>query len=63
MIRKVEDKQRRTDLLNDYEQATVPMTLAINASHKFVYTELGEYLTVAQGRIEKLMSKIANRAN
>ena len=61
MIKKVEDKQRRADLMNDYEQATVPMTRAINAGHKFVYTELDEYLTVAQDRVEKLMSKIANR--
>jgi len=62
MIKKVEDKQRRADLMNDYEQATVPMTRAINAGHKFVYTELADYLTVAQDRVEKLMSRIANRA-
>ena len=43
LIKKVEDKQRRADLMNDYEQATVPMTRAINAGHKFVYAELDEY--------------------
>jgi hypothetical protein len=63
MIKRVDDKQRRADLMNDYEQATVPMTRAINAGHKFVYTELDEYLKVAQDRVEKLMSRIANRAD
>jgi hypothetical protein len=41
----------------------VPLTRAINAGHKFVYDELEEYLGVAQGRIEKLMARIANRAD
>lgn len=63
MIKKVDDKQRRADLMDEYQQATVPLTRAINAGHKFVYTELDEYLTVAQDRVEKLMSRIANRAN
>jgi len=63
MIRKVDDKQRKADLLAEYEQATVPMTRAINAGHKFVYADLDEYLKVTQGRVEKLMSRIANRAN
>jgi len=63
MIKRVDDKQRRADLMNEYEQASVPMTRAINAGHKFVYGELDEYLKVAQERVEKLMAHIANRAN
>lgn len=63
MIKRVDDKERRADLMDEYEQATVPMTRAINAGHKFVYAELDEYLTVAQDRVERLMSRIANRAN
>jgi hypothetical protein len=63
MIKKVDDRQRRADLLDEYEQAQVPLTRAINAGHKFVYSELEEYLAVAQQRVEKLMSRIANRAN
>ena len=63
MIKKVDDRQRRADLMNEYEQASVPLTRAINAGHKFVYDELDEYLKVAQGRVEKLMSRIANRAD
>lgn len=63
MIKRVDDKQRRADLMAEYEQATVPLTRAINAGHKFVYGELDEHLKVAQERVEKLMARIANRAN
>ncbi|MEQ1911474.1 MAG: cytochrome c3 family protein [Vicinamibacterales bacterium] len=63
MIKRVDDRQRRADLMAEYEQAQVPLTRAINAGHKFVYDELEEYLGVAQGRIEKLMARIANRAD
>ena len=63
MIKRVEDRQRRADLMTEYEQAQVPLTRAINAGHKFVYDELDEYLKVAQDRIDKLMARIANRAN
>ena len=63
MIKRVDDRQRRADLMAEYEQAQVPLTRAINAGHKFVYDELEEYLGVAQGRIEHLMARIANRAD
>ncbi|MGE3960026.1 MAG: multiheme c-type cytochrome [Vicinamibacterales bacterium] len=63
MIKRVDDRQRRADLTAEYEQATVPMTRAINAGHKYVYAELDEHLKVAQERVEKLMARIANRAN
>jgi hypothetical protein len=63
MIRKIDDKERRADLMNEYEQATVPLTRAINAGHKFVYTDLNEFLGVAQTRVEKLMGRIVNRAD
>lgn len=63
MIRKVDDKQRRADLSEQYRQAEVPLTRAISAGHKFVYDDLNEYLNLAQNRIEKLMANIANRTN
>jgi hypothetical protein len=63
MIKRVDDRQRRADLMAEYEQAQVPLTRAINAGHKFVYDELDEYLKVAQDRIDKLMARIANRAD
>jgi hypothetical protein len=61
MIARVDDKQRRADLLDMYEQAEVPLTRAVNAGHKFVYDELDSYLTLAQQRVDTLMSRIANR--
>ena len=62
MIKKVDDKQRRTDLLEEYRQAEVPLTRAINAGHKFVYDESRTIsLNLAQTRIERLMANIANR--
>jgi hypothetical protein len=62
MIKRVDDRQRRADLMREYEQATVPLTRAINAGHKFVYDDLENYVGVAQQRVEALMSRIANRA-
>jgi nitrate/TMAO reductase-like tetraheme cytochrome c subunit len=61
MIKRVDDKQRRADLMDRYEQAQVPVIRAINAGHKFVYDELKQYVGVAQERTEKLMASIANR--
>lgn len=62
MIKRVDDPQRRADLMEEYEQASVPVTRAVNAGHKFVYDELESYAAVAQDRVEALMSHIANRA-
>jgi hypothetical protein len=61
MIKRVDDPQRRADLMDQYEQATVPLTRAVNAGHKFVYDDLENYVGVAQQRVETLMSRIANR--
>lgn len=61
LIRKVDNTERRTQLTDEYEQAQVPLTRAINAGHKFVYDELREYLAVAQQRSAALVSKLANR--
>jgi nitrate/TMAO reductase-like tetraheme cytochrome c subunit len=63
MIRRVDDPQRRADLLDAYDQARVPLTRAINAGHQFVYKDLEDYLRLAQERVEGLMMRIANPAN
>jgi hypothetical protein len=63
MIKRVDDRQRRADLMTEYDQAKVPLTRAINAGHKFVYAELEESLDLAQKRIDTLMARIANRAD
>jgi hypothetical protein len=61
LIRRVDNKTRRTELTQAYEQAQVPLTRAVNAGHKFVYDELREYLGVAQQRVEALLNRLANR--
>lgn len=63
MIKRVDDSQRRADLMAEYEQAQVPLTRAVNAGHKFVYQELEDYLKTAQERVERLNARIVNRAN
>jgi hypothetical protein len=62
MIKRVDDRQRRAGLMDEYEQATVPLTRAINAGHKFVYDDLADSLSTAQTRVEKLMEHLVNRA-
>lgn len=61
LIRRVNDPQRRAALQDEYEQAQVPLTRAIQAGHKFVYDDLREYLATAQERAQALLAKLANR--
>jgi hypothetical protein len=61
LIKRVSDSQRRTALEEEYEQAQVPLTRAIQAGHKFVYDDLRQYLGVAQQRAQALLNKLANR--
>lgn len=61
LIKRVDNKARRTELTQALEQAQVPLTRALNAGHKFVYDDLREYLGMAQKRVEALLSRLANR--
>lgn len=61
LIKRVNDDTRRAALNDEYEQAQVPLTRAVNAGHKFVYDELREYLGESQQRVQALMTKLANR--
>lgn len=61
LIKRVSDKKRRAELTDQYDQAQVPLTRAINAGHQFVYDDLREYLGLAQKRAEALLAKLANR--
>jgi hypothetical protein len=63
LIRRVSDRERRAALTNAYEQASVPLTRAINAGHRFVYADLQEQLQLAQQRVDALMSRIINQSN
>jgi hypothetical protein len=60
-IKRVENRNRRNELTADLDQAQVPLTRAIAAGHKFVYDDLKQDLAVAQGRVEKLLTRLANR--
>ncbi len=60
-IKRVSDKNRRNDLTAAYDQAQVPLIRAIAAGHKFVYDDLKEYLALAQSRVERLLTRLANR--
>lgn len=61
LIKRVDDKARRSELAQQLEQAQVPLTRAVNGGHKFVYDDLREYLGVAQKRVEALLNRLANR--
>jgi hypothetical protein len=61
LIKRVDDKKRRAALMEAYRQAEVPLSLAVDAGHQFVYADLREYLAVARTRVEALLSNVANR--
>lgn len=60
MVNRVNDKPRRAQLDQAYQQAEVPLTEAVQAGHRFVYDELKERLSVARQRIEALLGQLAN---
>jgi hypothetical protein len=60
LVNRVNDKPRRTQLDEAYQQAEVPLIQAVQAGHEFVYDDLKERLTVARQRIEALLSQLAN---
>ena len=61
IIRKIEDPQRKADLIEEYEQARIPLTRAIDAGHTFVYDDLERSLNLAQDGVERLMARVVNR--
>lgn len=63
LIKRINDRQRRDDLMTEIRQAEVPVTLAIVAGHKFVYDDLRASVAQAQTRVSALLSRLANRAD
>lgn len=59
LIRRIDDRRRRTELDEAYRQAEVPLIEAVNAGHRFVYDDMHERLNVAQQRIEALLGRLA----
>lgn len=60
MVNRVNDKARRAQLDEAYQQAEVPLIQAVQAGHQFVYDDLKERLSVARQRIEALLGQLAN---
>ena len=60
LIGRVNDRTRRAQLEEAYQQADVPLIQAVQAGHEFVYNTLRERLAVAAQRLEALFAEIAN---
>jgi hypothetical protein len=60
LVNRVNEKGRRAQLDQAYQQAEVPLIQAVQAGHQFVYDELKERLSVARQRIEALLGQLAN---
>ena len=61
LIGRVQDTDLRAELEEEYQQAEVPLTRAIESGHKFVYDDLQSNLDLAQTRAEALLSRLANQ--
>jgi hypothetical protein len=60
LVNRVNEKSRRAELDQAYQQAEVPLTQAVHAGHQFVYDDLKERLSLARQRIEALLGQLAN---
>jgi hypothetical protein len=60
LVNRVNDKARRAQLEEAYQQAEVPLTQAVQAGHAFVFDDLKERLSVARQRLETLLAQVAN---
>jgi hypothetical protein len=60
LVNRVNEKPRRAQLDEAYQQAEVPLIQAVQAGHQFVYDDLKERLSVARQRIEALLAQLAN---
>jgi hypothetical protein len=61
LIRQVDDKSRRESLEDAYRQAEVPLTLAIDAGHQFVYDDLRGDVAIARARLDALLARLVVR--
>lgn len=60
MVNRVNDKTRRAQLEEAYQQAEVPLIEAVQAGHEFQYDNLKERLAIARQRLEALLGLVAN---
>jgi hypothetical protein len=62
LIRRVKDRERRQRLEEQYQQAEVPLTQAVQSGHSFVFEAIVERREVARRRAEALLEELANPA-
>jgi hypothetical protein len=60
LVNRIDDKPRRAQLDEAYQQAEVPLIQAVQAGHEFQYDDLKERLSVARQRLEALLGQLAN---
>jgi hypothetical protein len=60
-IGRIDDRPRRELYERAYRQAETPVTEAVDAGHKFEYSELVERLEVARERVSDLLERLANQ--
>jgi hypothetical protein len=60
LIRRVNDRERRARLEEEYRQAEVPLIEAVQSGHSFVFDMLEERREVARQRAETLLERLAN---
>ena len=61
LVKRVDDKTRRTELTQAIARVEAPLTRAVEAGHKFVYDDMKEYLALAHDQVEELLGRLANR--
>jgi hypothetical protein len=61
LIKRVEERERRTRLRQAYDALQPALTRAIAAGHKFVYDEMKEHLARTEQRVQQLLTSLANR--
>ena len=61
LIKRVEDRDRRTRLREAHNAVQTPLTRAIAAGHRFVYQDMNDYLAVAQRLVQDLLGSLVNR--
>jgi len=60
LINEVSDPVRRSELDEAYQQAEVPLVLAAQAGHRFVFDELEQRLADARARVAALQQALVN---
>jgi hypothetical protein len=61
IIKRIDDRGRRTKLREMFDLVQDPLNRAIAAGHQFVYEDMQDYLARAQQRVQTLLDSLVNR--